>query len=64
LRALSGQCGVPASAVGSMRLQSSHCEACDFEAVIANLDHGDTVRGAMFFIDASSVAQRLPPFSF
>jgi hypothetical protein len=47
-----------------MRLQSSHCEACDFEAVIANLDHGYAVRGAMFFTDASSAAQRLPPFPF
>lgn len=40
LRALVLECSVPATDVGTMRLQSSHCEACDFEAVIANIDHG------------------------
>ena len=40
LRALVLECGIPATDVGTMRLQSSHCEACDFEAVVANIDHG------------------------
>lgn len=39
--------GLPAEAVDFCRLQSSHCETCDFQAVLRELDHNLLMRLAI-----------------
>ena len=47
LQSLMRDCGVSRSEVSFCRIQSSHCEACDFEAVLREIDHNMLLRLAM-----------------
>ena len=47
LQSLVSSCGVTPASVGFCRIQSSHCEACDFAAVLRELDHGLLLRLAL-----------------
>jgi hypothetical protein len=40
-------CGVSGPSVGFCRIQSSHCEQCDFEAVLREIDHNVLVKLAL-----------------
>ena len=47
LHSLVHDCGVIPSAISFCRIQSSHCETCDFQAVLREIDHNLLLRLAM-----------------